>query len=71
MVIVNVYCHRGTVYTDMGLIMRIVVIASVPVPVTVVGIVMVMPVVVVPVIIVPVMGSPGAPVRWVISPVPG
>jgi hypothetical protein len=70
-VFVNVYYHRRTVYTYMGLIMSIVVIAPVTIPVTVVGIVMVMPVVVVPIIIVPVVGSPGSPVRWVVSPVPG
>jgi hypothetical protein len=41
------------------------------VPRTVVAVVVIVPVVMVPVVIVPVVGSPGAPVGRVVSPVPG
>jgi hypothetical protein len=38
---------------------------------TVMGIIMVMPVIMVPVVIVPVVSSPGTPVPWIVTPVPG
>lgn len=41
------------------------------VPVTIMGIVMVMPVIVIAIVVVPVVGSPGPPVSRVVSPVPG
>jgi len=68
---IDVYNYHRTVYTNMGVIIRLVVPATVTVPVAVATIIMVVPVVVVPVIIMPVMSSPWAPVVWVISPVPG
>jgi hypothetical protein len=45
--------------------------APIMVPVTIVGIIMVIPVRMVPVVIMPVMRPPGLPVTWIISPIPG
>ncbi len=52
-------------------IVSVVVPAPEAVPVTIVGIIMVMPVRMVPVVIVPVVGSPGTPVCRIVAPVPG
>ena len=68
---IDIYNHCRTVYAHVGSIVSIVVSASESVPVTIMGIIMVMPVIMVPVVIVPVVGSPGTPVRRIVAPVPG
>jgi hypothetical protein len=45
--------------------------APVSVPVSVMGVVMVMPMIMIPVVIMPIVGSPGSPVSGIISPIPG
>jgi hypothetical protein len=69
--LVDIYNHCRTVYAHFVSIVGIIVPAPEVVPVTVMGIIIVIPVIVVPVIIVPVVGSPGIPVRRIVTPVPG
>ena len=70
-IIIDVYYHCGTIYAYMGMVMGTVVPAPVTIPMTVVAVIMVMPVRMVSVIVVPVVGSPGAPVAGIVTPVPG
>jgi hypothetical protein len=70
-IVIDIHHHCGTVYAYFAPVERCITPAPEMIPVTVMGVIMVMPVIVVPVVIMPVVGPPGTPVCGIVTPVPG